>query len=176
MPIRNKLGQFTPRGNLYVKCGDVIECYGVDGEMLFFTDADLEDFVVSRSWCKAADGYAATRVNGLMVTAHRLISNPKDTELVDHINRNKKDNRRCNLRNTNKSENAFNSRKRVTNTSGRPGVSYRNDTHKWHAEIKYNGKKYSLGDYKTFEDAVKAREDGEIRFYGYKWETKGQAW
>lgn len=173
MPIRNELGQFTPKGNVFIKHDNVIECYSLEGDLLFFTDIAFENLVMEHAWCKMADGYAATRIGGVMVSAHRLLSNPHDWELVDHINRDKKDNRLCNLRNTNKSENAFNGRRRTTNTSGRPGVRYRSDTHRWQAEIKYNYIKYSLGCYRTFEEAVKAREEAELKFYGYKWEAKG---
>lgn len=51
----------------------------------------------------------------------------------------------------------------AVNTSGRRGVSRRkNGT--WRACIDFQGKRYDLGTYPTFEEAVKAREKGEERY------------
>ena len=61
----------------------------------------------------------------------------------------------------NKSQNAYNSKKRSTNTSGTVGVYFRKDTQKWVAVIRNNYKKIYLGTYKEKEAAIKARKEAE---------------
>ena len=50
---------------------------------------------------------------------------------------------------------------RRNNTSGVPGVDWRASKHSWRAAICFKGKRYYLGSYARFEDAVKARKRGE---------------
>ena len=52
-------------------------------------------------------------------------------------------------------------RKRATNTSGYIGVHQNKRNGKWVAQITFKRKKYNLGAYDKFEDAVKARQRGE---------------
>ncbi len=54
----------------------------------------------------------------------------------------------------------------ASNTSGARGVYFNSKTGKWRARLRFKGKMYNLGTYKNFEDAVKARKDGEERIYG----------
>lgn len=49
----------------------------------------------------------------------------------------------------------------VNNTSGVAGVYYCNTRNKWKADIIHNGRKYCLGSFDLFEDAVVAREQAE---------------
>lgn len=50
---------------------------------------------------------------------------------------------------------------RRNNTSGVPGVDWRTQKQRWRASICFKGKRYYLGSYKTFEEAVNARKHGE---------------
>lgn len=61
---------------------------------------------------------------------------------------------------------AFNTRQNITNTSGRTGVYWFNRVKKWIAAIFIDGKQTHLGYFVTFEEAVKAREDAELKYYG----------
>lgn len=65
---------------------------------------------------------------------------------------------------------AYNQRKRSTNTSGKTGVNYDKNGGVWVAGINFKGEHIYLGRYKRKEDAVKARENAEIKYYG---ELKG---
>lgn len=56
--------------------------------------------------------------------------------------------------------------KRSTNTSGVTGVYYDKSREKWCAEIMFQRKKYFLGRYDDFNDAVKARKIGEENIHG----------
>lgn len=52
------------------------------------------------------------------------------------------------------------------NTTGYKGVSYRKDRNKYRAYIKYQGKYIFLGNYNNIEDAVKARQLAEEKYFG----------
>lgn len=103
-------------------------------------------------------------------TLHALLmGGAKRGQHIDHINGDKLDNRRANLRAATPQRNQVN-RKRLNknNRSGVRGV----DQHKlsqrnpWRAQITVNGKNMYLGLFPTMEDAVEARKMAEVRFYG----------
>lgn len=96
----------------------------------------------------------------------------------DHINHNRLDNRKINLRPVTSHQNAMNMGKKNTNTSGVTGVQQQlQKPFKWYATITYKYKYYWLGSYHSFDEAVKARLLGEIEYFGeysphYNPETK----
>lgn len=77
---------------------------------------------------------------------------------VDHIDGNKSNNRIDNLRPASVSQNAWNSKKRVNNTSGYKGVSFNAPGRErpWMASIGVNGKRKTIGRYETAEEAHQA--------------------
>lgn len=62
---------------------------------------------------------------------------------------------------------AFRQRIRSTNTTGRTGVYLLVDRNKYSVEIQENGKTLWLGQYSSFDEACKVREEAEIRIYGF---------
>jgi hypothetical protein len=64
----------------------------------------------------------------------------------------------------------FNQNTRCTNSSGRTGVYFDLQKEKWVARITKDRKGYYLGYFTNFEDAVKVREEAELKYYGF---TKG---
>lgn len=61
----------------------------------------------------------------------------------------------------------FNTRKRISNSSGRTGVTFHSKQGVWHSYITVNYKRIHLGSFRVFEEAVKERELAEIKYYGY---------
>ena len=55
---------------------------------------------------------------------------------------------------------------RRNNTSGVPGVDWREQKGSWRASICFKGKRHYLGSYKRFEDAVNARKKAEEELFG----------
>jgi hypothetical protein len=53
------------------------------------------------------------------------------------------------------------------NTSGKSGVSFYTLQGKWSAEIHVENQHIRLGMFYNFEDAVKAREEAELKYYGW---------
>lgn len=115
-----------------------------------------DQWVEKYKWHKTNSGYAAARINGRLITLHRFILEEPSGGEVDHINRNKLDNRRENLRIVDHSTNSFNTDLRSTNTSGYRGVSYHKAAKKYAAYITCSGKRQHLGLYLAPEDAYKA--------------------
>ena len=60
----------------------------------------------------------------------------------------------------------YNQRQQCKNTSGKTGVSFYKAGCTWEAYIHKDGKKIDLGKYKLFEDAVEAREQAELEYFG----------
>lgn len=118
---------------------------------------DDEDYAaIQKRWHLDSGGYVTrlTSRNDLnkngrrkVVFLHRVIMNARNGEMVDHINHNKLDNRKENLRIVNKSQNAINSKVRTDNKSGHRGVYFEKRSGKWVSEIRVGGKKYWLGRY-----------------------------
>jgi hypothetical protein len=75
---------------------------------------------------------------------------------IDHINGDGGDNRIANLREATMSQNLMNTKTRTDNTSGFKGVSKDNRRGRWEAYVHKDGKKKSLGSYKTKEEAARA--------------------
>lgn len=71
-----------------------------------------------------------------------------------------------NCRWTTASEQGYNQRIRSTNTSGRTGICWDKKNSKWLAQITFQNKNVVLGRFTVFEDAVRAREEAEIKYFG----------
>jgi HNH endonuclease len=103
----------------------------------------------------------------LMYLHHLILGRPPEGHVVDHINRNPLDNRRSNLRIVNHALNVINQRPHMSRTGVRGVQPFpKNRLHPWVARIKVKGKQYNLGYFATLEEAARAREDTELRFYG----------
>lgn len=111
------------------------------------------------------DGYIVITIGGKKYNAHRLawlyVNGYWSENNIDHINRDKSDNRICNLREASHQCNARNSKKRSTNTSGIVGVSFRREIKKWIAQITVNYKNHNLGSFDSKIDAARARWEAE---------------
>lgn len=62
---------------------------------------------------------------------------------------------------------AYNIRKKSNNKSGKSGVYYEEKHNNYRAYIGFEHRHHYLGSFKTFEEAVAAREAAEIEFYGF---------
>lgn len=90
------------------------------------------------------------------IRLHRLIVNPPEDMEVDHKNRVKTDNRRCNLRVVTTAENLQNKSVYKNSKSGVTGVRQKPNG-RWQAYKYLNGKQMHLGYYDTKEEASQAQ-------------------
>lgn len=86
---------------------------------------------------------------------HRVIADADAGEVVDHINGDRLDNRKENLRVCSQSENLCNRGKQSNNRSGFKGV-YLHAPGRWRARIMFKGKLKELGLFDSPSDAHKA--------------------
>lgn len=136
----------------------------LSGEII--VDPDVAELIQHRSWC-TSHGYATTRIGDELVRLHDYVMALEHEEkpegcYVDHINQDKLDNRRCNLRFVTPSESSKNLPLRTTNTSGYVGVC-RAKNGRFRAYISVNKRHIWLGTYDTLKDAVTARREAETR-------------
>lgn len=86
-------------------------------------------------------------------------------KLVDHKDGVKTNDKWGNLRLATKSQNSMNAKLRSDNTSGCKGV-YKCKDGRFKVGITAHSIGYSLGYFDTFEEAVKARREGEKKYHG----------
>jgi hypothetical protein len=136
------------------------------GEIVGETLVDAADYEQIAGWrCfLVGDGYVGVTVRtgkrgGRKVYLHRVIAGlaPNDPREVDHINRNRLDNRRTNLRVASRAEQMQNTSLRSDSASGFRGVSKRG--HRWRASATVAGKRHELGTYGTPEEAARVVSD-----------------
>jgi len=111
-------------------------------------------------------GYVKIAINRRAYSAHILailfIQGYWPISIVDHKNRDRADNRICNLRVTSQRVNSRNAKVYKNNKSGVSGVSWNKRSKKWQVLITTT-KRISLGLFPCFFDAVCARKSAELR-------------
>lgn len=115
-------------------------------------------------------GYRDIGIDNTLWRAHRLaflyMTGRLPENDVDHINRDKTDNRWGNLREANDSQNMSNVPRKRLNTTGLIGVVWDKSRGKWRAQIRINGRKTNLGRFATREEAARAHDEAAIRAFG----------
>ena len=115
-------------------------------------------------------GYLHVKVKSILYRLHRLAwfihygKWPNDQ--LDHINRDRTDNRIANLREVDNAENNKNKSMPTNNTSGVIGVYWHSRLEKWQSSIMVSQKQIHLGFFDTFEEAVATRKAAEV-LYGF---------
>jgi hypothetical protein len=119
--------------------------------------------------CKSPQNYWYIGVGGKQYPAHRLawfyVHKEWPPGDIDHINRNRLDNRISNLRAVTRSQNLHNATPRNSTKTSVTGV-YQTPKGKgkpWRASITVNYKRIWLGQFDTKEAAIAARKDAEFR-------------
>lgn len=131
------------------------------------TLVDTEDYeeLNQYKWSLSSHGYASRpiTVDGkkTSVSMHRQINKTPDGFQTDHINRNRLDNRKENLRTVTWSENQLNTGLRTDNTSGEKGISKKGN--KWQVHLRRDKKRYFLGNFDTMKEAVIVRDSFDTK-------------
>lgn len=118
-------------------------------------------------WIAGPDGKVNKHTT---IYLHRLIlgriKQPFDGAFCDHIDGDRLNNTRKNLRWATPKENTRNAKVRSDNKSGHTGVYWREKSKDYVAHITFNGKSYSLKTHKTIQSAIAARNEAEKRLFG----------
>jgi len=129
-------------------------------------DADLFDWLSEYTWTRYAGGDVGRGENHKIIRIHRVINQTPPGFETDHINGDKLDNRRANLRTATKTQNAMNSSSRVNSTSRFKGVWWHRKYKKWYAGIRVKRKLIHLGSYDYEIQAAEAYNDAALHHFG----------
>lgn len=148
--------------NIYRFDGDI--CIGADSKgREFIFDSCFYDKIKEYCWYVSANGYVAShyyRSDGKRTALymHRLLFDMDEYDAahpIDHINHNGTDNRMSNLRICTTQENGMNRKASKNNKIGVKGV-HKTSCGKFRAQIKYNQKMITIGEYPTIKEASDA--------------------
>lgn len=137
-----------------------------------YCDAADYRLVCDGSWCVNTRGYVVRNKNGKHELLHRVITRCPVGFVVDHLDFNKRNNRRSNLRICRQSANVSRKRKHKTGTSTFKGVHV-SANGRIYAEIQPAGRRLYLGRFVTLEDAARAYDAAAIEAYGDAAMTNG---
>lgn len=132
-----------------------------------FVDQEDFDELNQWSWGCTSTGYAWRRVGNpaKAMYMHNVVNQTPEGFLADHINRNRLDNRRSNLRSVTRAENQVNRGTFRNNTSGTKGVHFEKSSGRWVAHIGYNNRLIKLGRFPTKAQATKARQKAAAKLH-----------
>lgn len=129
-------------------------------------DENMFDFLNQWKWYfDKSTGYVRTHINNKSTYMHRLVNKTPRRFQTDHVNRNKLDNRKENLRTVTSIQNLRNTGIRITNKSGYKGIWWWKERKKWQVYININYKRIYLGMFKKIEDAIKVRKNAEKLYW-----------
>lgn len=149
------------RGGLIVVEGPIAKVELTKGNWAILDVGDVP-LVDKMAWHYGTHGYALCRHNSRIVGMHQVVMGKAPIGMViDHINGNRLDNRRCNLRFCTQSENAANSWK-----IGDLPRGVRRSHNRYCAFIRNNKKLEYLGSYSTPEEAARAHDRRAIEIHG----------
>lgn len=137
-----------------------------------YTLVDNKDYdhLSQWKWCITNGGYARRTISKdgkvVGISMHRLIMDTPDGMETDHINHDKLDNQRQNLRICTKSQNHFNRLKNRVGSSYYRGVSWNKQKKSWETAIKLNKKRIFIGYFKNERYAAMAWDIWAKDLYG----------
>lgn len=120
---------------------------------------DLDDLpkLLHRAWfVQWSKGYPVCKLNNKQTLMHRLLIDVPAGMQVDHINGNKFDNRKINLRVCTNAQNTQNRIKKGNSTSGFVGAHWHKNSSKWSSYITLKGNRKYLGYFRDKYDAATA--------------------
>lgn len=161
--------------NTFIIDGSVVFGYTSNSECFIFDSTDIGE-ASKHTWIRKhfRDGwYVYTTVKGKFTYFHTVILNNLEcVKQVDHINRDKLDNRRKNLRFCNLQQNSFNQGISKANTLGYKGL-HRHKSGRWNVGITFCQRIISLGIYDTKEEAASVYDAAsELLFDKFSWKNR----
>lgn len=163
------IGKNNKKYNRYIFYGDMGLCYTDDYKYCWIFDSEDYEKLVDFYWHNNGKDYGMAKLpNGKNIYMHRLLMNCNNSSMeIDHINHNRYDNRKTNLRELTPSENQHNKQLNKNNHIGITGIAYSNKDKRYISAVmknRINHTKYC----KTVQDALAWRKNKSIELYGSK--------
>jgi len=136
-----------------------------DGSYAYVDAADYE-WLSQWDWYMGSSGYAVRHEKGKGILMHRQIMQPPKGMVVDHIDGNRANNCRFNLRVCTPQENTLNQRKQSGLSSRFKGVGYCKRRRKWYARISFRGDEIWLGCFTDEVEAARAYDRKAVELFG----------
>lgn len=168
---KERASEASKKHNVFRVYGDIVYVTMSNSDNEMIVDKDVWEWAKNYCWYES-HGYATTNMlmdDGTIkrVRLHVYVFSDCPVGRVrDHINGNRLDNRRDNIRFVTTQQNNHNHGKSKMNTSGHTGVSWDVDRKKWFARIKIDNKHINLGRFSNLQDAIAAREVAEVKYFG----------
>lgn len=161
--IRRKFNTFVLKDDYYIGIT-------TNGEFLFDIDDYEKVLAINKYWKINNSNYVLCYLSNKEFQLHRYLMgmgryNRKEDIIVDHINGNKLDNRKSNLRITHRKNNPKNCSIYSNNTSGVKGLYWNKDRNKWQVSIQIDKKTIYLGLFVSKEMAIKIRQEAEAKYF-----------
>ncbi len=153
----------------YERLLEILE-YREDTGKFYRKSSRLKKFVGSETGKLDKSGYIHVFVDGRRYQAHRLawlyVMKQWPVSDIDHINRVRTDNRICNLREANESQNCQNS-DNSRGVSKYRGVAWHKRNKRWISHIQIAGKHIHLGSFDTEEQAFLAYKNARDKLHPF---------
>ncbi len=133
-------------------------------------DNDDFEYLNQWKWHYSSYGYAVRTsrnsiYNRIAVYMHReIIKFPSSR--VDHIDGNRLNNQKSNLRLCNSYQNIWNSRPHQRNKTGYKGITWESHRKKWRARIGVKGKRVYVGEFQNKDEAIRAYNAKALEYHG----------
>ncbi len=123
--------------------------------------------LTGRCWREHAEGYLYTKIDAKEIQATHILLGPiPDGLYVDHIDRDRRNNTRDNLRLVTSTQNSYNKRRFSNNTSGFKGVHFHKAWGKWIAYITVDKRRVRLGGFPSPIEAALAYDRAAVELHG----------
>jgi len=137
----------------------------MSGGQFVLVDAADYEWLSQYNWTMCG-GYAVRRENGRLIYLHREIVHAPKGMVVDHIDGNKQNDCRSNLRICTRRQNLQNQPKRIGATSRFKGVFYDKRRGKWYAQIQFEGEPFRIGYFKEEIEAARVYDRVAAECFG----------
>lgn len=164
--IKSKRNKYSEK--LCDEYGEYYIGWTTNTNRIFYVDAEDYEKIKDYCWIEhiSKTGYCSLETrnehSSTNIRMHYLIAGKN----FDHKDRNPFNNRKYNLREPGKCGNAQNHSLRKDNNTGVSGVHFDKRSGHYVARIQANNKRILLGQFASLNDAIKARLEAEIKYYG----------
>lgn len=140
-----------------------------------FVDDEDYEMLKNRKWSENGNGYPRNGFTNrilnpnkqqIFVMMHRVIMWSPDGMVIDHIDGNKLNNQKKNLRVCSPTDNKRNRGMSRRNTSGYKGVYWQRANKKWYAAINTDERFLNVGSFENKEDAARAYNAAASKYHG----------